>query len=353
MRMRLKRHRQFNGAAFTVTELMVAVSLMSLIVIALYAMFNQTQKALRANEAQVDINERGRGLLELVSRELESARVSLRPDVTNLWITVPGGTGIQQGDLTAQSTTVPRLNIFDATFYLAKANKAWRGVGYMVMESTNDGPKEFLIRPRGGVGTLYRYETPETNALTGEHWDYAVASTNLFRKFHNRAPVISGNAYQVDTNSPFGHIADGVVHFRLTPYDTKGRQMTARPPGATPEEMRALADPTYRVARVDPLSGQMLPDPFSSYELGTNISFANVILQEHPLNSAETIASFRSNALPAYLELELGVLDPVTLKQYKQLLEDGQIPQAQTFLSKRIANVQIFRKRIPLRTVAQ
>src|ERR1044071_4532805 len=88
--MRLNRHRQFQGAAFTVTELMVAVSLMSLIVLALYAMFNQTQKALRANEAQVDSTERGRGVLELVSREFESARVGMRADATNLWLRSPG-----------------------------------------------------------------------------------------------------------------------------------------------------------------------------------------------------------------------------------------------------------------------
>ena len=64
-------------------------------------------------------------------------------------------------------------------------------------------------------------------------------------------------------------------------------------------------------------------------------------------------AAFRSNALPAYLELELGVLEPETMRQYKQILADGDSVRAQNFLSKRIAKVQIFRKRIPLRTVAQ
>ena len=53
-------NRRGQEGGFTVTELMVAVSLMSLIVFALYAMFNQTQKAMRANEAQVDSTERGR-----------------------------------------------------------------------------------------------------------------------------------------------------------------------------------------------------------------------------------------------------------------------------------------------------
>src|SRR5947207_83087 len=90
--------RRQGSAAFTVTELMVAVSLMTLIVLALYAMFNQTQRAMRANEAQVDSAERGRGVLELVSREMESARVGLRADATNLWLRTPIMTNLAQND---------------------------------------------------------------------------------------------------------------------------------------------------------------------------------------------------------------------------------------------------------------
>src|SRR6185436_18426542 len=74
------------AAAFTITELLVAVSLMTMIVFVLYSMFNQTQRAMRANEAQVDSTERGRGVLELVSREIESTRVGMRADTTNLWL---------------------------------------------------------------------------------------------------------------------------------------------------------------------------------------------------------------------------------------------------------------------------
>src|SRR3954469_25483190 len=106
-----------SGAGFTVVELMVAVSLMTLIVLALYAMFSQTQKALLSNEAQVDSAERGRGVLELVTRELESARVGMRRDATNLWLRTPlGMTNVAQNDFIVgqpTSATPLRTNIFD------------------------------------------------------------------------------------------------------------------------------------------------------------------------------------------------------------------------------------------------
>src|SRR3954468_22827453 len=156
-----------SAAAFTVTELMVAVSLMTLIVFALYSMFNQTQRALRSNEAQVDSAERGRGVVELVSREMESTRVGLRADTTNLWLRT-AQLPTAQNDLpgvtaTPAANAAPlRQNRFDDVYYLTKVDRAWRGVGYVVLATTNVQNKEALDRPTAGLGTLYRYETPLT-----------------------------------------------------------------------------------------------------------------------------------------------------------------------------------------------
>ena len=54
--------------AFSIMELLVAVSIMTFIVYALYQMFHQTQKALRGNITQVDVLESGRAALEMMSR---------------------------------------------------------------------------------------------------------------------------------------------------------------------------------------------------------------------------------------------------------------------------------------------
>ena len=57
--------------AFTVVELLVAISVLSLIVLVLYGLFDQVQKALRSNVAQVDVLEGGRSAMLLMSGELE------------------------------------------------------------------------------------------------------------------------------------------------------------------------------------------------------------------------------------------------------------------------------------------
>jgi hypothetical protein len=85
---------------------------------------------------------------------------------------------------------------------------------------------------------------------------------------------------------------------------------------------------------------------------GVNLTTANVILQEDSyLNRRidETRVSFVSNAVPAYLELELGVLEPDAFRRY-QGLKEGSPTKAREFLEKQAAKVHIFRQRIPIRT---
>jgi hypothetical protein len=339
---RAQQRRRASG--FTVVELMVAVSLMTLIVVALYSMFNQTQKALRANEAQVDSTERGRGVLELVTRELESARVGLRADTTNLWLRTPAGlpkfteNDFQVGNL--QSVTPLRTNYFDDIYYLTKSGKAWMGVGLSVLSPTNSGNKDYLQRPVTGLGTLVRYETPLTNR------DYAFPSTNLFSRYVTNLPAIGAQGASLPAKTNFSEVAQGIVHFRVLPYDTSGQLM---------DYNGTNIDSTYRLVRSGPLGN--LKYPLSNLQVANtdkNATNATVILGQASQSDPKAIlASFRSNALPAYLELELGVLEPDALRIYNQMLKDDQPAQAKAFLEKRIAKVQIFRKRIPLRTVAQ
>lgn len=341
----LKRAKQRQGAAaFTVVELMVAVSLMTLIVFALYAMFNQTQKAMRANESQVDSTERGRGVLELVSRELESARVGMRADTTNVWLRtalLPSAQNDVPGPNPAPTTTEPlRENRFDDVYYLAKTEKAWRGVGYVVLLSTNmTGKGDALARPTTGLGTLYRYETPLTNR------NYAFPSTNLFTGFVKNLPPDGGSLMATNATN-FSQISQGIVHFRVLPYDTRGQLMSLQ---------TTNIDSAYHMIRVNPAFGTM-KYPLSNVQgnATTNFNIVNVVLAQGTIKDPlSTLATFRSNALPAYLELELGVLEPDALRTYNQMIKDEQGAQAKAFLERRIAKVQIFRKRIPLRTVAQ
>lgn len=345
-------------AAFTVTELLVAVSLMTLIVLALFSMFNQTQKAMRSNEAQVDSTERGRAVLEIVAREIEDARVSMRPTVTNFYVRMAPSSRVVQDDTQTASApqatdTPPRTNLFDQVYFLAKIDRAWRGMGFSVMVRTNIGVDaqkmpgpEALAPAQSGVGTLYRYESRVADR------EYQQPTTNLFKRFLDLMPSIQVVPAQWPASTNFSQVADGIVHFRALPYDTDGKLLNF---------WNTNLDSHYKILRVN-ASGLVLPtvDKAPPGYGASNVpgdlgQIANVILKQEITSElrGETSASFRSNALPAYVELELGVLEPDTLRQYNQMVKDGQPVQAQRYLERRMAKVQIFRKRIPLKTVAQ
>ena len=116
----LKRLR--GGEAFTIAELMVAISILAVLVIALYSVFNITQKALRSNEAQVDIGDRGRAVIDMIARELEQAVPTRVGGETNMF----GGIGypfwfpLPQGDLDANSGSVMRTNTLPELFFLTR-----------------------------------------------------------------------------------------------------------------------------------------------------------------------------------------------------------------------------------------
>ena len=91
-------------------------------------------------------------------------------------------------------------------------------------------------------------------------------------------------------------VIDRVVSLKLTPYDFHGQYLTN------------LVDASY--------------------------SFTNV---------------FTNNVLPAYLDLELGILEPRTFEHWRALTNVSQA-RAQTYLEQQVARVHLFRQRVPVRT---
>ena len=55
-----------------------------------------------------------------------------------------------------------------------------------------------------------------------------------------------------------------------------------------------------------------------------------------------------SNVLPAFIDVELGVLEPATLKQF-QALSAGDFAAGTNFLARHAGNIHFFRERVPLR----
>src|SRR2546422_1567977 len=271
-----RRQSQLRGLAFTVVELLVAVSIMTLIVLALYSMFDQTQRALRGNVAQVDVLEGGRASSELMTRELEQMEASNLAGCTNLLVEVtwpPWG-------LPLVNTNVFRTNVLEEFFFVSRFNKFWSGIGYKVL-TTN------------GVGTLYRFAT----------------STHISQLRSNN--LTFGWLTLANTNNPnlFQRMTDGVIHFRLTAFDAAGQPMT------------------YRT------------------NIYPNVTMTNAFFNGVP--TGETGYIFLSNAVPAYVELEMAILEPHVLERFRSFPNPV---MARNYLARQVGAVHLFRQRVPVRT---
>lgn len=303
---------------FSLVELMVAVSIMLVIIYALYAMFNQTQKALRGNLTQVDVLESGRAASEMIGRELEQITACDLRGTINLYAGMTPAQPLMQMDLDQNPSRPPlRTNILQEVFFLSRQTNRWYGTGYRVIGAVS------------GVGTLYRLSA-STNFYDLNH-------TNLISQFVNAPAAADSRTGQLATN--YHRVADGIVHFRLTAYDPDGRRLDA---------VSTNVSPSYRILRTDRAGNRL--GLFSSAAQGED---PNVILQADPRDPTrtQTRVFFVSNAVPGYLELELGVLEPTTLKQYDSLRDSPNT--AASFLKKQAAKVHLFRQRIPIRTALQ
>ncbi|HTH49636.1 MAG TPA: prepilin-type N-terminal cleavage/methylation domain-containing protein, partial [Candidatus Limnocylindria bacterium] len=152
MKAALRYSRHTARRAFSLLELLVAIGLLSVIVLALYSMFDQTQKALHANIGQVDVMESGRLAMDLIVRDVERAEApplspnaDLRPRGTNINFAVRKDTffkGVETNNLgpfnadefpPGMTDAMHRDYPLNDVFFLTplSANN-WTAVGYFV-----------------------------------------------------------------------------------------------------------------------------------------------------------------------------------------------------------------------------
>ncbi len=292
----ISRARLLVVAAFTLVEIMVVMALLSIIVLGLMVMFSQTQKAFRAGMTQTDQMEGGRMLSELMLRDLEQIQASGQPTGMNFYTQIP-----QSYYPLAQSMpagTVARTNVLQDLFFVTRANQTWSGVGYFVRSNgVGIGVQTFPDI----VGTLYRFETNMPVALFN--------GSNAFQQF------------LVATNGGIGSVSkimDGVVEFSVHCYDTNGILMTHISRTNFVNNFNSLL-----------ITDSLLGDP--NYVPGEERSYA-----------------FSNTVVPAYVEVQVGVLEPDVLKRFNSIPD----PTVRSnFLASHAGNVQIFRQRIPIRDV--
>ena len=120
-------------------------------------------------------------------------------------------------------------------------------------------------------------------------------------------------------------IADGVVHFRVHAYAKNGFLIVTN---------------AFRGTNAFAMIPNSVPPVYSNVW--------NTIACASPLNQDQTAAYFMSNALPAYVEVELGILEPQVLQKYRSI----PIPAVQLqYLSNHVAQVHLFHERIAIPNV--
>jgi len=184
------------ASAFTLVEILVAVTLLSVIVIALMTVFNGTQTAFRAGVTQTDVLEGGRAAMDLITADLRAMTPSLGASngAVNFYAQIPSGYVPLTQPLVASSNQ-QRTNVLENFFILSRENRTWTGVGYAV-----DTASANAINP------LYRFSM-STNVMNGNPWLLFYAFTNA---------VAAGNF------TGMSHLMDGVVGLTVRAFDTNG-----------------------------------------------------------------------------------------------------------------------------------
>jgi type II secretory pathway pseudopilin PulG len=271
-------------AAFTLVEIMVVMALLSVIILGLMAMFNQTQKAFRAGLAQTDQLEGGRMFTDLLVRDLQQITPTFQTNGINFYTQIPNYAPLQQ---VLPASFYPRTNILENLFFMSRYNQTWSGIGYFVRTNPWVGG---LMNP---VGTLYRFETNIPMAqIAGD-------AQLPYQTFLNATNPLN-----------ISKILDGVVEFRVRAYDPNGFALTN-----------------------------------GSQSIQSNF-FVTIINSPTIAPGQVELSAYSNNIVPAYVEVQVGVLEPAVLKRYNS------IPDPVTrsnFLATHAGNVQLFRQRIAIR----
>jgi prepilin-type N-terminal cleavage/methylation domain-containing protein len=180
--------------AFTLIEVLVVMVLLSLIVLALMAVFGSTQNAFRASVTQTDVLEGGRAAMDLVVQDLKemSPSFGVSNGAVNFYAAITNSPGPLVQSLIASGQS--RTNIVEKIFILSRENQTWTGVGYVVDPTSTSS-----------INPLYRFSI----------------STNVSAA----TPAMLFNIFITNSTAAMSHLLDGVVEFRVRAFDANGAWM--------------------------------------------------------------------------------------------------------------------------------
>jgi hypothetical protein len=275
----------------TIVELLVAMSLLTVIVLGLYLMFDRVQRAFRGATTQVDVLEGGRSTVSIMIHDIEQMRGAGYRDATvansnalftNIWIN--DYSNYMTLPVTYLIDGTPVTNGYRDLFFISNTNGGWIAVGYRLATRTN-----YYTPPTNGLGTLLRFERvmrdPDDLRMTNNVGNN-ILTNNPFYRFTTFAPEFTND---------FQPVLEGVVHLDFRAYDPNGSSI------------------------------ELLPD-------GT-WSFTNYLA---------------NLSMPRWVEFEFGMLEPLVAEQARAI----PIYQVQTnFLARpeNLGKVHLFRQRVAIR----
>ena len=326
------------------------MALLSFIIIGLVLMFSQTQRAFKQSLTDADLLENGRAVMELMVRDLAEAAPADVSNAVNFYVEFPQPTEPIYTPPLLQAlpgtAAPPQLwtNYLQPFFFLSRPNevwpdRTWAGIGYYVVP---DVPGVSGV----GIGTLYRYAATNDTlpALPGALITPAsILTPRCFlmdafpNSFASAVLTMRTDTSPAPLTAPMSavtRIADGVVDLRVRPFATNGFPI---------------------VSDLNPLSYGYTVFLANFISNGVYESFPQQIIQAtNHLNTrcpdAYDSCWFFSNAMPAYVELELGILESQTYQSYKAIVSANPAAAA-AFLSNHVAQVHLFRQRVPIHNV--
>ena len=278
-------------SAFSLIEVMVVVALMALIVLALMAVFTSTQRAFRAAVTQTDVLEGSRAAMDLIATDLRG----LTPSgyASNLIYSAGGAVNFQvRANLgyTPLTQNLPgssaqRTNLLNYFFALSRNNTTWTGIGYIV-DTTSASP----------LYPLYRFYEQTNVAFS---------------------PWLLWNDFQNASLTNMSHLVDGVVHLTLRAYD---------------------------------VNGTWINNYYQTYTNALNTEFLSASTTPPAGNGyGEAQILMFSNAVPAAVELELGVLEDRALARAESLPHNSTAQL--NYLAQQAGAVHLFRQRVTIPNV--
>jgi type II secretory pathway pseudopilin PulG len=362
------RRRPRRTGGFSLLELMIAVGLLTVIIIALYAMFDQTQKAFRQSLNQADLSEGGRSALDLMVRNLERAASPQVDDALHLVLRPANANGYElvfAGEAAQANRTQPLR--FDELFFTYPAGGGRWHVAGLFIGTLDAGP--VTSEPVPGLGSLYLYDEALPNSNLVQVLDgqgrlgvspaglispppYRLSGTPALR-----TNLITGRvwipAYPAgetkEARRDAVKLLEGVLQCRITAFDADGRPFDGNHP--------VLSDVTFPRVGVNTNSPRHYPLTPSAWRAQTTNRVGTV---SRPLpievinvnsDTAQVSALFRGAALPAAIEIEITLLDGKQLDQFRSLPDNVQTRNR--WLANNAGALQTLRQRVVLRTAPQ